>query len=252
MHHATPLIGSPNTCANCAATLVPDARFCSHCGQKTPTRRLETKDLLHDFIHALTHVDHSVWALLRGLIIRPGRIAREYVDGHRKRYFGPFVFLVVMVGLSTLLIQSTGFLVAISGSTNPVSGFVQRHVNLVMLAQVPILALYCTLIFRRDKLFFAENAVLVAYLSGIRSLFFLVIELPLYYAVGGGAEGRIATAAYLLLWTFYFGFGASQFYHGHRAWSFAKGVAAAVLTWATTVALIAIGAFVYFAMHGRP
>jgi hypothetical protein len=58
------------------------------------------REISLDFLHALAHMDHSVFSLVRVLFIRPGYVAREYVDGKRKRYFGPFAFLVIVVGLS--------------------------------------------------------------------------------------------------------------------------------------------------------
>jgi TM2 domain-containing membrane protein YozV len=47
-----------------------------------------------------------------------------------------------------------------------------------------------------------------------------------------------------VLWLGYFGFGASQFYQGHRGWLWVKGVFAAVLTQIT--AMLAIGFVAYF------
>lgn len=168
---------SPAThCANCEHPLMPDARFCAHCGQKTPTHRLRLADILHDLVHAFTHADHSVLALLKGLALRPGHVVREYVSGKRKRHFGPFAFLVIVVGLSTIVISATSFIIQSPGAaSNPILAWVQKHVNLIMLAQVPILAGITMLFFRGDKLNFAEHLVLAAYTSGARSVAFLVM-----------------------------------------------------------------------------
>ena len=40
--------------------------------------------------------------------MRPGHVAREYVEGKRKKYFGPFAFLVITVGLASLVVALTG------------------------------------------------------------------------------------------------------------------------------------------------
>jgi hypothetical protein len=243
--HTEPVVPTV-ACRNCGSALSATQRFCGQCGQKSPTGRLRTYDLLHELLHAFTHVDNSFAALLRALVRRPGRVAREYVAGHRKRYFGPFAFLVIMAGVSTLVIQSTGFVVQASGSGNAVSALVQKHVNLVMLLQVPVLALWCMLLFRRDKLHFAEHAVLAAYLSGIRTIFFLLIELPIFYLVKDHGFGTLSTIGYLVLWLGYFGFGASQFYTGHRLGLWLRGVLAAVLTQLTAMLVIGGMAYLYF------
>ena len=36
------------------------------------------RQISHDFIHALTHVDHSIFALTKVLAIRPGHVAHEH------------------------------------------------------------------------------------------------------------------------------------------------------------------------------
>jgi hypothetical protein len=58
-------------CANCEAALVPDQRFCGACGQNTTPVRLTTGQMARDFIHVLTHVDHSIFALIKALAFRP-------------------------------------------------------------------------------------------------------------------------------------------------------------------------------------
>jgi Protein of unknown function (DUF3667) len=55
------------------------------------------------------HGDRSVLALLRSLLLRPGFVAREYVFGKRRRYFGPFATLVILLGVSTLLSELVRF-----------------------------------------------------------------------------------------------------------------------------------------------
>ncbi len=85
-----------------------DQRFCGSCGQRTGLARLTMGQILHDFMHALTHADHSIFSLVKDLFVRPGHVAREYVEGKRKKYFGPFAFLVITVGLASLVVALTG------------------------------------------------------------------------------------------------------------------------------------------------
>ena len=77
---------APN-CANCATVLASAQRYCGACGQRTGRARLTMRDIGHDFLHALTHVDQSILALVKALLLRPGHVAREYVEGKRKKYF---------------------------------------------------------------------------------------------------------------------------------------------------------------------
>jgi hypothetical protein len=65
---------------------------------------LTLHEIGHDTLHALLHVDHSVLSLIRALALRPGRVALDYVSGRRKRYYGPFPFLIVTVALASAAI----------------------------------------------------------------------------------------------------------------------------------------------------
>ena len=87
----TALAGSETTrsCANCDGPLAAEHRFCAYCGQRAGHARLTMRDISRDFLHALTHADHSVFALVKALSWRPGHVAREYIGGKRKKAKGP-------------------------------------------------------------------------------------------------------------------------------------------------------------------
>lgn len=78
-------------------------------GQRTDiSRKLTLRDIGHDLPHAITHADHSIFALIRALATRPGVVARDFTEGKRKRHFGPFAFLLISVGLASAIILITG------------------------------------------------------------------------------------------------------------------------------------------------
>lgn len=67
-----------DTCLNCGVHFAAGQRFCGTCGQPTKvTAQLTTRDIGHDLAHAITHADHSVFALIRALVTRPGHVARD-------------------------------------------------------------------------------------------------------------------------------------------------------------------------------
>lgn len=84
-------------CSNCGAAL--GGRFCSACGQKA----LEDADrrlghLLAQFAQELLSYDGKLWRSLGLLLLRPGRLTREYFDGRRIRYMSPVsLFLLANV-----------------------------------------------------------------------------------------------------------------------------------------------------------
>ncbi|MGB7405199.1 MAG: DUF3667 domain-containing protein [Pacificimonas sp.] len=108
---ARPLGGSPDTparhakhigthqaqCPNCG-TQTP-GNYCPQCGQHAHLKR-SIGELLHELAHGVLHLDGKVWRTLPLLVFRPGKLTRDYIDGHRARYVPPFgVFLFSIFAL---------------------------------------------------------------------------------------------------------------------------------------------------------
>jgi hypothetical protein len=226
-------------CRNCESALAPAQKFCGYCGQRTDLApRLTMREISHDIIHALTHADHSIFSLVRALVTRPGHVAREYVDGRRKRHFGPWAFLLITVGLASAVILATGVEWFRPFSRSHAADVLQRHINLVMLVQMPVLAAFCALLFRRDRLNYAEHLVLAAYTSGFRQLYLALIETPILALLAMNVSDPRLAIGYYGVWFGYFAFAASQFYGGNRLWSACKALIATILTQLVTIYLI--------------
>jgi hypothetical protein len=241
-------------CLNCQQPLPALANFCAHCGQKASTRRLQLRDIAHEGWHALTHTDHSVLALVRGLLLQPGRIAADYVEGRRKRWFNPFVFLFVIVGLASVAMAGSGFVNFVRpGMDNPVTRFLQTHLNLIILMQVPLLALAGRLVFPRTERNVAEWLVLAAYTSGLRSVFFSLVVAPLWWLLsrfGMAPRSGWVVSVYLLLWVAYFAWAAAQFLRPDWRWpQLLRAVLVPVLAQGVSSLLISIA--IGFAQQAR-
>jgi len=219
---------TPKRCLNCDTPLAATQAYCSVCGQKADTHRLSLHDISHAVLHVFTHADHSVFALVRDLAWKPGRVAREYVDGKRRKYFNPFTFALVVIGVGALVLAATEFVNFNSGvNANPVGAFLQKHINLVILIQLPLLSLFGMLLFRRDRLHFSEHLVLASYASGFRSIFFIAVVASLWMLTHWNQ--RVTAGIYLLLWFTYYGVASAQFYTGNRWWLWFKGFLVALL-----------------------
>lgn len=223
----------PTACLNCGAALESGQRYCRDCGQKADTHRVTLHDIVHAAVHMVTHADHSVFGLVRDLILRPGHVARAYVEGRRKHYFNPFTFLLVIVGVASLVLKTSKFVDFTTIPANPVSSFLQAHLNLLILVQVPLLALFGRLLFRADQLYFAEHLVLASYASGFRSIFFTLVIAPAWLFFQW--PHRTTLACYLALWVAYYALACAQFYRGERWLLALKGLAVALLTQLVTL-----------------
>lgn len=73
-------------CENCHAPL--QGQYCHPCGQSrhSPTRHFG--HAIEEVFESFSHPDGRVWRALRDLVV-PGRVARDYLAGHRARHIAP-------------------------------------------------------------------------------------------------------------------------------------------------------------------
>jgi len=226
-------------CLNCESTIAATARFCPHCSQRTDTARLSFADMTRDLMHAFVNVERGPLMFAWALLTRPGRIAREYVEGRRRRYYGPFATLAVLVGFAALALNLSGFQ-ALSQELPIPATLLQQHFNLVLLAQLPLLGGACALVFRGAGLTLPEHMVLVAYTLSVRAVALIVI-VPIALLNSVSAPTFWQNSGFWAIWYVYFGWAASQFYVGVRWRSWLKGMFVAAIGHALIVGIL-IGA----------
>ncbi len=90
-----PPVESPN-CLNCATRL--RGQYCGNCGQRARSRLISLWQLLSEAFGDLLEFDSRLWRTLIPLLIRPGQLTRDYLEGRRARYMPPFrMYLVLSV-----------------------------------------------------------------------------------------------------------------------------------------------------------
>jgi hypothetical protein len=90
-------------CHNCGIRL--NGPYCAACGQRALPLNLTFHDFFHEFTHELLHVDGRIFQTIRRLLLWPGFLTRQYLEGHRARWITPvrlyLTFSVIYFGLST-------------------------------------------------------------------------------------------------------------------------------------------------------
>jgi hypothetical protein len=230
-------------CLNCDAATLESARFCHRCGQRTDTARLSFLDIARDLMHTFVNVERGPLAFAWALLTRPGTVAREYVEGRRRRHYGPFATLVVLVGVTALAVNLSGFqALSHDGLPSGPTDLLQRHFNLLLLVQLPLLGCVCAVLFRSARLTLPEHMVLIAYALSVRAVL-LALVVPVAYLASAKTVSVEYFYAFWAAWYVYFGWTASQFYSGSRAGSWVRGaVAAAIGHAAISAALFAASA----------
>jgi len=93
--HTAQLPDHPN-CLNCGTEL--QGQYCGTCGQRARSRLISLWELVQDAFGDLFEIDSRLWRTLVPLLIRPGRLTRDYLEGRRARYMPPFrMYLVLSV-----------------------------------------------------------------------------------------------------------------------------------------------------------
>jgi hypothetical protein len=99
-------------CLNCGMRL--SGEFCHHCGQSAQSLRRPFWTLVSESLETFFSLDGRIAHTLPNLMLRPGRMTRNYLDGQRARFIPPFrlyVFasLIFFVLLPLMTGQGLGF-----------------------------------------------------------------------------------------------------------------------------------------------
>ncbi len=159
-------------CKNCNREFSKNYKYCPYCGQAATTERLNFHHLTHDIVHAFIHADKGVVLLFKELTYKPGRVARLYVEGKRKKYFNPFSFLVLMVAIA-----------------------------LVFILKFESYAFLTWLFFRKYNLNYIENLVLTAYIDGQMMFFNCILLILASLFTSMMAVMGIVTGILMLCWS---------------------------------------------------
>lgn len=169
-------------CLNCGNSITMN--FCPNCGQKKEVGKLTWHSLVHEIFHFFSHIEKGFLKTSYQLIIRPGKIINEYLEGKRKKYFKPlslfFIWFSLRLITFNLVIQlmhfenqrTNTFLVA----GGDVGKFIVRYNNFFGLLLLPILSLFLWLIVSKPKMNYIETFVVVIYtLAAFEILIFFQI-----------------------------------------------------------------------------
>lgn len=77
-------------CLNSEHCLTTNQKFCSQCGQEVVIHKFALKHFFHEVFHEFTNADKGMFYLLKELALKAGVVAREHIEGKRKKYFNPF------------------------------------------------------------------------------------------------------------------------------------------------------------------
>ena len=86
--------GDSHSCLNCGAPLA--GQYCGQCGQRATSRFISLWGLISDAFGDMFELDSRLWRTVVPLLIRPGLLTKEYLQGRRARYMPPFRMYLVL------------------------------------------------------------------------------------------------------------------------------------------------------------
>jgi ABC-type multidrug transport system permease subunit len=79
-----------NKCQNCQREISLEDNFCPTCGQVNDTQRLSIKHYLSEYLSGFFEFDNRFLRTVVPLLIKPGKVSKDYVNGRRIYYANPF------------------------------------------------------------------------------------------------------------------------------------------------------------------
>jgi hypothetical protein len=237
-------------CQNCDFALQPDFQHCPKCGQKSGLHRLSLHDVFHEAIHYLTHADKGLFQLIRDLAVKNGKVAREFVNGKRKKYYPPLTFFFLVIAINLFVSTRTDSHVnvnvekkysEINEITDPVKKakwihiyerrekgihWINTNVNNISMVSLPMVALIFWLFYRRRRYNYVEHLVGGMYMFGFCTLFTAAIS-TLAYLIG--ANENIGYATCLLFQLGYYAIFYRNFMEGKKLRAFCAALVAMLL-----------------------
>lgn len=107
------------SCKNCNYSV--KAKYCENCGQRTSVNKVTFKETIQDFIDMVFSVNAPLMLTLKMLIVNPGKLFREYLEGKRKKYYKPVAFLILATIVFVLIKAMLKY--------DPMQGFVSAGVS---------------------------------------------------------------------------------------------------------------------------
>lgn len=102
-HELAPLSEATHQCASCGTTFT--GNYCPRCGQSEKVGRFSFKKAIMLFLDVWGMGNRSFFRSIRDLILRPGYMIRDYLNGMQSAYFPPFKMFFILTAFSLVVEQ---------------------------------------------------------------------------------------------------------------------------------------------------
>ena len=100
-YQVKPLVDEEHDCATCGTHY--RGNYCPRCGQSASIGRYSLKNAVLLFLDVWGLGNRSMFRTLRDLVLRPGYLIRDYLQGMQMAYFPPFKLFFLLIAFSVLV-----------------------------------------------------------------------------------------------------------------------------------------------------
>jgi hypothetical protein len=250
MSHDAP----PPDCLNCNATL--QGPFCHACGQKALAPVVTVHDFVHEATHEFLHFDGKILNTIKLLVLKPGQLTREFIEGRRARYIGPIrvylTFSLIFFALAAIVPGARESFIKVGPSKGEVlvaeeerqademGKAVMHNMPRAAFLLMPVFALLTWLFYRRAQPYYVPHLYVSIHFHAFA---FLVLSMAMLLGLLGRGGKLLGSIAFLAVFPYHY-IGLRRMFGGSRWKTFGKGTAICVLYWivlALTMAALAWG-----------
>ena len=179
-------------CKNCSSPYT--GNYCPQCGQKYIDYRYNLKDSIAWAFNSIFNMDKGFLFTSWALLLRPGKVVSEFLDGITIKYAHPFRIIFIWATISAIIgvwagtFEDTGIALneAIGVDTKSLEntkktmGLMKQYMSFIILGMVPFYAFATSLLFKSKKLNYAEHLIVNSY--ALSSSIMVGIPLTFLYA----------------------------------------------------------------------
>lgn len=201
----------PSYCKNCGFTTL--GNYCEQCGQKTTVTAITLHNILHEVFHYFTHLDNGFGYTLKKLVMEPGTMQRQYIEGERNSHQKPFSMFFIcgtISGIGYYLINvAAAKIYGVQDAT--AENFFRHYFVLLQAMLLPVYTLITWLCFRKQQYNYAETLVMMLY--SLSLVFLVLVPINALKLLFLGFDNRIVEIVFLL---FYLTKTNLHFYQGKK------------------------------------
>jgi hypothetical protein len=161
-------------CLNCGTKTI--GKYCHTCAQKSDTKRLNLKHFLtHDIIHGALHLDKGLLFTFKEIILRPGKVALNYINGKRVSYYNFFYLVLILIGFILFMRGMKAGRIEHNSIENvndvsDIENFFKEKYKYLLLSFIPLFSISSFLAYRKAKLNIAEHVII----TGVLLIYYLI------------------------------------------------------------------------------